>query len=80
LHRKESFLSLEDSRRDKFARLTAQEEKYGLLENPAGIGTRDGWSRRLSELGFKLKGHRVVVATGPIGASEETPSSLPSPS
>jgi DNA phosphorothioation-associated putative methyltransferase len=60
LHRKETFLSLDDSRRDKFARLTAQEEKQGLLENSSGIGTRDGWQRRLSERGFSLKGHRLV--------------------
>jgi DNA phosphorothioation-associated putative methyltransferase len=26
----------------KFARLTAQEETYGLLEDPSGIGTRRG--------------------------------------
>jgi hypothetical protein len=51
---------LDDSRRDKFARLTAQEEKQGLLENSSGIGTRDGWQRRLSERGFSLKGHRLV--------------------
>jgi DNA phosphorothioation-associated putative methyltransferase len=61
LHRKETFLSLDDSRRDKFARLTAQEEKQGLLEDSSGIGTRDGWQRRLSERGFALKGHRLVV-------------------
>ena len=60
LHRKETFLSLEDPRREKFARLTAQEEKQGLLNEPSGIGTRDGWQRRLSERGFALKGHRLV--------------------
>ena len=60
LHRKETFLSLDDPRRNKFARLTAQEEKQGLLEDPSGIGTRDGWQKRLSERGFALKGHRLV--------------------
>ncbi len=40
--------------------LTAQEEKQGLLDDPSGIGTRDGWARRLSERGFALKGHRLV--------------------
>lgn len=60
LHRKETFLSAEDPRREKFARLTAQEVKEKLLEDPNGIGTRDGWQRRLSERGFMLKGHRLV--------------------
>jgi DNA phosphorothioation-associated putative methyltransferase len=64
LHRKDSFLHPEHELREKFARLTAQEEKHGLLEDPSGIGTRDGWSRRLAELGFALKGHRVVKRMG----------------
>jgi hypothetical protein len=37
-----------------------QEEKHGLLDNSSGIGTRDGWARRLAERGFSLKGHRLV--------------------
>src|SRR5207244_2803498 len=49
LHRKESFLPASDPRHAKFARLTAQEEKQGLLDEPGRIGTRDGWARRLSE-------------------------------
>ncbi len=60
LHRKETFLDPDHSLREKFARLTAQEEKFGLLDDPSGIGTRDGWARRLAERGFALKGHRLV--------------------
>ncbi len=60
LHRKEIFLLASDPRHGKFARLTTQEEKQGLLDDPSGIGTRDGWARRLSERGFALKGHRLV--------------------
>jgi hypothetical protein len=60
LHRKETFLSSNDPRREKFAHLTEQEEKQGLLEDFSGIGTRDGWQRRLSERGFALKGHHLV--------------------
>jgi hypothetical protein len=48
----------------KFARLTAQEEKHGLLENASGIGTREGWATRLAERGFRLKGHRLVTGNG----------------
>jgi DNA phosphorothioation-associated putative methyltransferase len=60
LHRKESFLHPDNPLHAKFARLTAQEDKLGLLDDPSGIGTRDGWARRLSERGFALKGHRVI--------------------
>jgi hypothetical protein len=60
LHRKETFLSPEHPLHGKFARLTEQEEKHGLLADPSGIGTRDGWARRLREKGFALKGHRLV--------------------
>lgn len=65
LHRKETFLHPDDERRVKFARLTAQEDKHELLEEASGIGTRDGWARRLAERGFTLKGHRLVKAAGP---------------
>jgi len=64
LHRKETFLARLDARREKFARLTAQEEKHGLLADPSGIGTRDGWRRRLAERGFDLKGHRLMKLNG----------------
>jgi DNA phosphorothioation-associated putative methyltransferase len=63
LHRKDSFLGPDHPLREKFARLTAQEEKYGLLDDASGIGTREGWARRLSERGFALKGHRLVKST-----------------
>ncbi len=60
LHRKETFLANDHPLYDKFARLTAQEEKYGLLDDSSGIGTREGWSARLVTQGFSLKGHRLV--------------------
>lgn len=59
LHRKETFLHPDDERREKFAKLTAQEQKNGLLDNTPTIGTRDGWARRLAERGFVVKGHRL---------------------
>ena len=64
LHRKESFLLASDPLHARFARLTAQEQKYGLLDDASGIGTRDGWARRLAERGFSLKGHRLVRSSG----------------
>lgn len=70
LHRKEAFLAAGHELREKFARLTAQEEKHGLLADPAGIGTRDGWARRLQERGFALKGHRLLVRRAGGGETE----------
>jgi len=43
LHRKETFLPPDDPRRERFARLTRQEEKYGLYAETSTIGTREGW-------------------------------------
>jgi hypothetical protein len=60
LHRKELFVPEDYPGRDKFARLTAQEERYGLLEDATGIGTREAWSDRLARAGLSLRGHRVV--------------------
>ncbi len=64
LHRKESFLATDHPLHAKFARLTACEEKNALLDNPSGIGSREGWSRRLTERGFSVKGHRLVRSSG----------------
>ncbi len=60
LHRKETFLPPEDPRRDRFTRLTQQEERHGLYDDPATIGTRDAWEAALMRCGVSLKGHRVV--------------------
>jgi DNA phosphorothioation-associated putative methyltransferase len=60
LHRKETFLRPDHPLYGKFSRLTQQEEKHGLLDDPSPTGTREGWARRLSERGFCLNGHRLV--------------------
>jgi DNA phosphorothioation-associated putative methyltransferase len=60
LHRKEAFLPADHPLHAKFARLTRQEEKHGLLDDPATIGTREGWERRLAERGFVIRGHRLM--------------------
>lgn len=59
LHRKETFVNESHPLHDRFARLTRQEEKHGLLENSRYIGTRNGWDHRLSETGFEVRGHRL---------------------
>jgi DNA phosphorothioation-associated putative methyltransferase len=62
LHRKELFVAPKHPLREKFARLTAQEERAGLLDSPESIGTRDGWTSLLSARGLALRGHRLVTA------------------
>ncbi|MBI3861812.1 MAG: hypothetical protein HY290_07940, partial [Planctomycetia bacterium] len=62
LHRKETFLAPAHPLHAKFARLTRQEEKHGLLDDASTIGTRAGWQARLAEAGFRLAGHRLVRA------------------
>jgi DNA phosphorothioation-associated putative methyltransferase len=62
LHRKETFLPAEHPLREKFARLTRQEQQHGLLDDTATIGTRQGWQARLAECGFHLRGHRLLRA------------------
>lgn len=60
LHRKETMLGPDHPLRQRFARLTEQEERYGLYEHPERIGTRDGWQRMLDEKGVYLAGHKLM--------------------
>jgi DNA phosphorothioation-associated putative methyltransferase len=60
LHRKDAFVHHDHPLHAKFARLTEQEERHGLLDETAYIGTKNGWNRRLAERGFQLRGHRVI--------------------
>lgn len=60
LHRKEALISADHPLRGKFARLTEQEERAGLYEEPQSIGTRSGWQRVLDNKGFRLAGHRLL--------------------
>lgn len=60
LHRKELFVASDYPLRERFVRLTQQEEKYALLDAAQTIGTRDQWFTLLSEKGLRLKGHRLV--------------------
>jgi DNA phosphorothioation-associated putative methyltransferase len=60
LHRKETFVSSTYPHFEKFARLTRQEEQWGLFEETTTIGTRNGWLRRLVEKGAILRGHRIL--------------------
>jgi len=59
LHRKELFVPEYHASRPKFARLTRQEERAGLLDLP-DIGTRSQWEFALKAAGYKLNGHRLT--------------------
>ncbi|MEV2241072.1 DNA phosphorothioation-associated putative methyltransferase [Micromonospora sp. NPDC049891] len=63
LHRKESFVPLDYPGRGKFARLTIQEERAGLLHETATIGTHARWEKRLQDRGYRLAGHRIIRTT-----------------
>lgn len=79
LHRKETFVGQDYPGRDKFARLTEQEERHGLLADASSIGARDGWKERLDAAGWALRGHRLVRRGdrqgigGPAVSSHESP-------
>ncbi|HEY9667491.1 MAG TPA: DNA phosphorothioation-associated putative methyltransferase [Coleofasciculaceae cyanobacterium] len=59
LHRKETFVTPDYPLYEKFAKLTRQEENWGLLDNTNTIGTRKGWQKCLKEHCAELRGHRV---------------------
>ncbi|GLH95614.1 DNA phosphorothioation-associated putative methyltransferase [Phytohabitans aurantiacus] len=60
LHRKETFVPDDYPQREKFARLTRQEERAGLLDASSSIGTREGWRTRLDSCDYQVQGHRLV--------------------
>ncbi len=60
LHRKDSFVTPDYPSFEKFARVTKQEEKQGLLDDTSRIGTRNGWDERLGHAGYELRGHRLI--------------------
>ncbi|MCY4510322.1 MAG: DNA phosphorothioation-associated putative methyltransferase [Acidobacteria bacterium] len=72
LHRKERFVAEDYPARPRFARLTAREERLGLLDAATTIGTRDGWSRTLSHHRVTVRGHRVL----PLPAPDAAPATL----
>jgi DNA phosphorothioation-associated putative methyltransferase len=57
LHRKETLVPEDHPTRAKFERLTRQEERAGLFDEPTQIGTRRGWERALRCGGRTVRGH-----------------------
>jgi DNA phosphorothioation-associated putative methyltransferase len=60
LHWKESYVTPSYPHREKFAKLTRQEEAWGLLDDPQAISTQKRWQRCLTENCAELKGHRLI--------------------
>lgn len=60
LHRKESLVPADYPLRERFARLTRQEERAGLFGDPSRIGNRRQWTDLLERAGVELRGHRLV--------------------
>lgn len=60
LHRKERFVTADYPLRERFARLTKQEEKAGLFADPSRIGNRQQWEELLERAGVELRGHRLL--------------------
>ncbi len=58
LHRKETLVGKDYPGRDKFERLTRQEEKAGLLVRPSGF--RSDWEAQLAAAGRHIAGHRLL--------------------
>jgi DNA phosphorothioation-associated putative methyltransferase len=60
LHQKEQLVAEDYPGYAKFAKLSQQERKWGLLEDPKAIFDRQGWEQCLAEHGVELRGHRLV--------------------
>ncbi len=60
LHRKDSFVAPDYPHYRKFAKFTEQEERWGLLDDPASIGNKNGWIERLRAHKVTVQGHRLV--------------------
>lgn len=70
LHRKETFIPLDHPLHSKFARLTRQEERYGLYADTQTIGTQEGWEAVLQSRGVCLSGHKVIKRERPTPQQE----------
>ncbi len=60
LHQKNLLVTPEYPSYEKFAKLTQQEEDWGLLDNFGKIRDRRSWLKCLEENCAELKGHRVI--------------------
>jgi len=55
--RKETFVDKTYPHYNKFAKLTVQEKKFGLLDNSISIEAQKNWQQRLTDENVEIKGH-----------------------
>jgi len=60
LHQKDQLITEDYPGYAKFAKLSQQERKWSLLNDPKAIFDRRGWEQCLAKHGAELRGHRVV--------------------
>ena len=60
LHQKNQLITEDYPGYAKFAKLSQQERKWGLLKDPKAIFDRRGWEQCLLDHGAELRGHRLV--------------------
>jgi DNA phosphorothioation-associated putative methyltransferase len=60
LHQKDQLVTPDYPHYQKFAKLSQQEQTWGLLDDLTAIYDRQGWNRCLAERCAELQGHRVV--------------------
>jgi len=60
LHCKNTYVLSDYPQYEKFAKLTKQEESWGLLENMKDISHWQGWQQKLKEHCAEIQGHRLV--------------------
>ena len=82
LDQKERLVDRDYPQREKFARLTEQEQQHGLLDGMLDLRTRRQWELRLDEAGLQLRGYRLSWKPGakrqrPASAAQDP--STPSP-
>jgi DNA phosphorothioation-associated putative methyltransferase len=60
LHQKDQLVMTDYPGYEKFAKLSQQEHRWGLLDDVKAIFNRQGWEQCLLAHGAELRGHRIV--------------------
>jgi len=68
LHRKETFIAVDNPLYPTFAWLTKQEEVLGLLDDSRGIGFRNAWEQRLASQQIEIHNHALACPIAGSGA------------
>ena len=69
LHRKELLIDKSDPDYQRFAALTAQEERAGLFSRPSVIGHERGWAEQLERRGLSIHDHELHGGSGQVGGN-----------